>query len=87
MGGTRGIGAAISRSLATQGAAVAAGYSRNRDQAQEFRHALEPLGVDASIHQGSVAACEDCQRMVRETIEQRGRLEVPVSNAGITGQV
>ena len=35
-GGTRGIGAAISRSLATQGAAVAAGYARNTSQADQF---------------------------------------------------
>ena len=35
-GGTRGIGAAISKSLAAQGAKVAAGYSRNTEQAQKF---------------------------------------------------
>ena len=35
-GGTRGIGAAISKSLASQGATVAAGYGRNTEQAQKF---------------------------------------------------
>jgi acetoacetyl-CoA reductase/3-oxoacyl-[acyl-carrier protein] reductase len=35
-GGTRGIGGAISRSLADQGAAVAAGYSRDRENAEAF---------------------------------------------------
>jgi 3-oxoacyl-[acyl-carrier protein] reductase len=35
-GGNRGIGAAICRSLASQGASVAAGYSRNKDQAEAF---------------------------------------------------
>ena len=34
-GGTRGIGAAISRSLASQGASVAAGYSGNRERAEQ----------------------------------------------------
>jgi acetoacetyl-CoA reductase len=83
-GGTRGIGAAIGRSLANQGAAVAAGYSRNRDKAQDFKHQLEQLGVDASIHQGNVASCEDCQRTVREVIDEHGRLDILVNNAGIT---
>jgi len=35
-GGTRGIGAAIARSLANQGATVAVGYSRNQDSADGF---------------------------------------------------
>ena len=35
-GGTRGIGAAISKSLVSQGATVAAGYGRNTEQAQKF---------------------------------------------------
>ena len=83
-GGTRGIGAAIGRSLATQGATVAAGYSRNEEKAQQFKHDLEDLGAEASIHQGNVASCEDCQRTVREVIEQHGRLDILVNNAGIT---
>jgi NAD(P)-dependent dehydrogenase (short-subunit alcohol dehydrogenase family) len=37
-GGTRGIGAAICRSLAAQGATVAAGYSRDREKAENFLH-------------------------------------------------
>src|SRR5512138_485475 len=40
-GGTRGIGAAISRSLAAQGATVAAGFGRNTEQAAQFLDVLE----------------------------------------------
>jgi NAD(P)-dependent dehydrogenase (short-subunit alcohol dehydrogenase family) len=83
-GGTRGIGAAIGRSLATQGACVAAGYSRDRDKAEGYRHQLEELGVAASIHQGNVASTQDCERTVQEVIEQHGRLDILVNNAGIT---
>jgi NAD(P)-dependent dehydrogenase (short-subunit alcohol dehydrogenase family) len=83
-GGTRGIGAAIGRSLAAQGATVAAGYSRDQEQAERFRHELEELGGGASIHQGNVASAEDCQRTVQEVIDQHGRLDVLVNNAGIT---
>jgi NAD(P)-dependent dehydrogenase (short-subunit alcohol dehydrogenase family) len=83
-GGTRGIGAAICRSLANQGATVAAGYSRDAEKAQAFKEELEQLGVPSSIHQGNVAVCEDCQRTVREVIDEHGRLDILVNNAGIT---
>ena len=53
-GGTRGIGAAISRSFAEQGAVVAAGYGRDREQAEGLLRQLEHNGVTASLHQGNV---------------------------------
>jgi NAD(P)-dependent dehydrogenase (short-subunit alcohol dehydrogenase family) len=83
-GGTRGIGAAICRSLANQGASVAAGYSRDGEKAQAFKSELEQLGTAASIHQGNVASCEDCQRTAREVLDEHGRLDILVNNAGIT---
>ena len=83
-GGVRGIGAAICRSLAAQGAAVAAGYSSNREKAESFLRDLEGQGASASIHQGNIGRVEDCERTVREVIEQHGRLDILVNNAGIT---
>jgi NAD(P)-dependent dehydrogenase (short-subunit alcohol dehydrogenase family) len=83
-GGTRGIGAAISRSFAEQGAAVAAGYSHNREHAEELMRQFEEHGVIASLHQGNVGSAEDCRRTVNEVIERHGRLDVLVNNAGIT---
>jgi acetoacetyl-CoA reductase/3-oxoacyl-[acyl-carrier protein] reductase len=83
-GGTRGIGAAISRSFAEQGAAVAAGYSHNRDHAEGLLRQLEENGVVVSLHQGNVGSPEDCRRTVNEVIAQHGRLDVLVNNAGIT---
>ncbi len=83
-GGTRGIGAAIGRSLANQGAVVAAGYSRDQEKAESFRHELEQLGTTASIHQGNVASAQDCQRTVQEVVDQHGQLDILVNNAGIT---
>jgi NAD(P)-dependent dehydrogenase (short-subunit alcohol dehydrogenase family) len=83
-GGTRGIGAAICRSLASQGATVAAGYSHDRDNAVSFRDDLTQLGAQATIHQGNVGSAEDCRRTVDEVIAQHGRLDILVNNAGIT---
>jgi NAD(P)-dependent dehydrogenase (short-subunit alcohol dehydrogenase family) len=83
-GGTRGIGGAITRSFAAQGAIVAAGYGRDAEHAGKLLHELEDLGVQASIHQGNIGSAEDCRRTVGEVIERHGRLDVLVNNAGIT---
>jgi acetoacetyl-CoA reductase/3-oxoacyl-[acyl-carrier protein] reductase len=83
-GGTRGIGAAISRSLAEAGATVAAGYISNREKAESFMTELSEFGVDASAHQGNVSSADECRRTVAEVIEHHGRLDVLVNNAGIT---
>jgi 3-oxoacyl-[acyl-carrier protein] reductase len=85
-GGTRGIGAAISKSLASQGATLAAGYGRNTEQAQKFITELSAAadGVEVSVHQGDVASPEDCRRTIREVIDLYGRLDILVNNAGIT---
>jgi acetoacetyl-CoA reductase/3-oxoacyl-[acyl-carrier protein] reductase len=83
-GGTRGIGAAISRSFAEQGAVVAAGYGRDREHAEELLHQLEENDVTASIHQGNIGSADDCRRTVEEVLERHGRLDVLVNNAGIT---
>src|SRR5579864_3203296 len=83
-GGTRGIGAAISRSFAEQGAIVAAGYGRDVEHAERLLAQLRDHGVDASVHQGNVGSAEDCRRTIAEVIDQHGRLDVLVNNAGIT---
>jgi NAD(P)-dependent dehydrogenase (short-subunit alcohol dehydrogenase family) len=86
-GGTRGIGAAICRSLASQGATVAAGYSRDMDAAgrfvDEFRSTFGEQTV-VSVHQGNVSSPEDCERVIAEVLERHGRLDILVNNAGIT---
>ncbi len=86
-GGTRGIGAAIARSLASQGASVAVGYSGNTERAESFLKEFERDFADhgrATIHQGNVSQPEDCRRTVQEVLEQHGRLDILVNNAGIT---
>jgi len=83
-GGTRGIGAAICHALAADGAVVAAGYSSNQARADELRQAVEAEGGTLSLHQGNIGDAEDCERVVKDVIEQHGRLDILVNNAGIT---
>jgi NAD(P)-dependent dehydrogenase (short-subunit alcohol dehydrogenase family) len=85
-GGTRGIGAAICRSLAAQGADVAAGYSGNQQRAEMFAQDFAGAYPEShmSVHRGDIANPEDCRRTIDEVIAQHGRLDILVNNAGIT---
>ena len=85
-GGTRGIGAAICRSLAAQGADVAAGYSSNEPGAHEFAQdfAQDHPGGRLTLHRGDIGNADDCRRCVGEVLDQHGRLDILVNNAGIT---
>ncbi len=85
-GGTRGIGAAISRRLAADGAQVAVGYWRNTESAEKFLIDIsaEHPGRLMTMHHGNIGSSEDCRRVVGEVIGQHGRLDILINNAGIT---
>ncbi len=84
-GGTRGIGAAICRSLASQGATLAAGYAGNDITALKFRDDFaQTYRTSVSIHKGNVGDPADCRRTIDEVIAAHGRLDILVNNAGIT---
>jgi NAD(P)-dependent dehydrogenase (short-subunit alcohol dehydrogenase family) len=84
-GGTRGIGAAISHRLAADGAHVAAGYWRQHEPAEKFMASMsEEYPGTITVHHGNIGEPEDCRRVVREVIEQHGRLDILINNAGIT---
>jgi acetoacetyl-CoA reductase len=83
-GGTRGIGAAITEALASEGAQVAAGYSRNRETAERFEQEMKGRGLEVSIHQGNIGVPEDCKRVVSEVLGLRDHVDILVNNAGVT---
>jgi NAD(P)-dependent dehydrogenase (short-subunit alcohol dehydrogenase family) len=81
-GGVRGIGLAIGEALMTEGARVAAGFSRNGPAAEAFVEKYGDMG--ATVHQGTIEDHEDCERVISEVIDHHGRLDILVNNAGIT---
>jgi 3-oxoacyl-[acyl-carrier protein] reductase len=85
-GGTRGIGAAISRQLAADGACVAAGYWRDAQSAEKLQASLAAEYPErlTTVHEGNIGASADCRRVLNEVIEDHGRLDILVNNAGIT---
>jgi acetoacetyl-CoA reductase len=62
---------------------VAAGYNRGKDTAEALAASQRDLGRSVSVHQGNVAEPESCNRVVNEVIEQHGRVDFLINNAGI----
>jgi NAD(P)-dependent dehydrogenase (short-subunit alcohol dehydrogenase family) len=85
-GGTRGIGAAICHRLAAEGASIAAGYWRHREGAEKFQAAMSAEFPEqlCTLHEGNIGLADDCRRVVRDVIDQHGRVDILVNNAGIT---
>ena len=81
-GGIRVIGLAIGERLINRGVRVAAGYSSNRDAAQQFADKYADHGV--TVHQGNIGSNADCERVIAEVLEQHGQLDILVNNAGVT---
>ena len=82
-GASRGIGAAIARRLARDGAIVIVSYSRNAEAAQEVVAEIERAGGEAEAIQADVADLEQVKRLFAETIQGFGRLDILVNNAGV----
>ena len=83
-GGTRGIGRAIVEAFAEAGARVAFTYRSSTEEAEALRQTLEDGGTEALVFQGDAADAEAAQEAIGGVLETWGRLDVLVSNAGIT---
>ena len=82
-GGGRGIGRGISLGLAEDGADVVVNYRKNEDAAREVVAAIEQMGRRAVAIQASVDSFEDCRRLVAESLEAMGHVDILVNNGAI----
>ncbi|QDV31962.1 Glucose 1-dehydrogenase 2 [Planctopirus ephydatiae] len=80
-GSSRGIGRGCAIELARAGANVAINYFSNRDEAESLAREIEALGRKAVIFQGDVSQQEVIERMIDETAQALGSLDLFVSNA------
>jgi 3-oxoacyl-[acyl-carrier protein] reductase len=82
-GGSRGIGAAIAKRLAREGAAVAITFSSSKPKADEVVRQIETSGGRAVAIKADSADARAVKEAVGETVKRLGRLDVLVNNAGV----
>ena len=82
-GGSRGIGAAVARRLAADGARVAVVYRSNRDEADAVVSAIRESGAEAIAVQADVADATSVNAMVSTVREAFGAIDIVINNAGI----
>jgi 3-oxoacyl-[acyl-carrier protein] reductase len=81
-GGSRGIGAAIAKRLAADGAKVAITYTKGADAAASVVKEIERAGGKAIAIQADAADADAVKAAVEKTVATFGRLDVLVNNAG-----
>jgi NAD(P)-dependent dehydrogenase (short-subunit alcohol dehydrogenase family) len=86
-GASRGIGRGIAIELARTGARIAINYAGNAEAAAEALSLVKAAGGDGFIVQGDVAVAADRERLVAETMEKFGRIDLLVNNAGVAPKV
>ncbi|MCQ2083856.1 MAG: 3-oxoacyl-[acyl-carrier-protein] reductase [Bacteroidaceae bacterium] len=83
-GATRGIGLAIARDMANEGANIAFAYVSSDDKAQALVKELENTGVKAKAFKADVSDMASVTDMVQSTVKEFGSIDILVNNAGIT---
>lgn len=83
-GSGRGIGKAIAMKLASYGANIVINDIPQSDYAEETCEEIKELGVDSIVVKGDVRKSEDVEKLISETMDKFGRIDIFVNNAGVT---
>ncbi|EEQ87822.1 hypothetical protein RJZ56_002278 [Blastomyces dermatitidis] len=84
-GGSRGLGALVAEKFAAEGSNIALNYVSNEARAKETAEKLEKeFNAKVILVQADVGIQADCIKLVKQTIEQLGGLDIVISNAGWT---
>lgn len=82
-GASTGIGAALAREFAAQGAKVAVHYNSSAAKAEAVAKAIGEAGGEAFLVRGDVSRSEETRRIVEEAASHFGRLDGLINNAGL----
>ena len=83
-GSSRGVGSAVALGFAKEGARVVVNYTSNEKAAKEVAEAIKQIGSQAIVVRADVAKREEADSLVQAAIDEFGRLDVLVNNAGFT---
>ena len=81
-GSSTGIGAAVAKAFGANGAKVAVHYNSSKSKAEQVAADIEKGEGKAVILQGDVTDSKVCARLVDEAVEQFGRIDILINNAG-----
>ncbi|TDK37311.1 glucose 1-dehydrogenase [Rhizobium deserti] len=82
-GASKGIGAAIAKALAAEGAQIVVNYASSQAGADAVVQAITATGGKAIAVQGDVSKAEQANRLVEAAVQEFGRLDVLVNNSGV----
>jgi 3-oxoacyl-[acyl-carrier protein] reductase len=83
-GGSRGIGKAISLSLAKAGYYVVINYRSRDEEAVEVLETIVSQGQEGMIYKSDISSYAEVEKMVADILKERGSIDLLVNNAGIT---
>lgn len=83
-GATRGIGYAMAKCFAAEGAEIAFTYVNSVERANQVEQELAELGVKAKGFQSDAASFENANQVVELVVKEFGKIDILVNNAGIT---
>ena len=83
-GGSRGVGAEVSKLLASKGWNIAITCSSSIEAANEISKECETLGAETIVLKADVSQPDSCAQTVKETVEKWGKLDALINNAGTT---
>jgi 3-oxoacyl-[acyl-carrier protein] reductase len=82
-GASKGIGAAIAKSLAAEGASVVVNYASSKSGARTVVDAITEAGGSAVAVKGDVSKASEAQGIIDAAIKNYGRLDILVNNSGV----
>lgn len=82
-GASRGIGKEIAKMLANEGIQVIANYNKSEEKALKLKKDLEEQGKIIDIFKADVSKQEECESLVKYTLEKYNKIDILINNAGI----
>lgn len=83
-GGSRGIGKEIAKKFAKENYNLVINYVSEKTNTEELKKEFEALGTEVLFIKTNVTSYEECEKMAKDAINQFGKIDVLVNNAGVT---